>query len=527
MEVLTNKVLAKIQRLRGPRFLPLQPLVIGFVAIVCVALVGSDVLRVSQDRVMAIRDSNRDTGNLARAVDQHADDVFLMADGFLNGFVERIEHDGTGAEALARLNTIIPARLKTLQGVSRVMIVDARGVVLMASAPTSIGLNLADRAYFTFHRDNPSRATHFGHPVRDRTTGEWLIPLTRRLNNPDGSFAGVVGAVLNTDYFQRFYATFDIGQHGSISLALSDGTLLVRRPFESSRIGTDLSNDGLFRAIPRQGPIGSLETYSQTDGLTRFNSYRKLDAYPLVVAVAREKNEVLAPWRARAVSDISADLSLAAVIALFGLVVARQTGITAAARHAAEGAKAELEAANRQLEILATHDVLTGIANRRHFDEMIEAECRRAQRESKSLSLIMIDIDFFKRYNDRYGHLAGDECLRTIASTIGHAIRRAGDTLARYGGEEFAVLLPNTSLAGAVFVAEQIRAAVRALGITHADHPNRTVSVSLGVATLSPDQSPDDLIAAADRMLYAAKENGRDTVRPHPLARQTGVLLAS
>lgn len=530
MKVFTNNILAKIACWRGARRLPLQLLVIGFVALVCLVLVGIDGLRVSQDRAMAIRDSNRDTGNLARAIGQHAEDVFLMADAFLNGIVERVEHDGTGDEALARLRALIPGRLETLQGIRRLTIVDAHGNVVLASSPTSIGLNLADREYFQFHRDNPSRKTHFAHPVRDKVTGEWLIPLTRRLNNPDGSFAGIVGAVLNADYFQRFYATFDIGQHGSIALALSDGTLLVRRPFDESKVGTNLSNASIFQAIQRQGPIGSLETYSQSDGLTRFNSYRKLDSYPLVVAVAREKDEVLAPWRARALSEVGADLGLACVIALFGLIVARQTGITAAARRSAESAKAELEAANRRLAVLATHDVLTGISNRRHFDAMIEAECRRAQRDGKGLSLIMIDIDFFKLYNDRYGHPAGDECLRAIAATIRHAVRRPGDTLARYGGEEFTVLLPNTSLDGAVFVAEQIRAAVRALKIAHADHPKRIVTISLGVATLSPEQDvrrPDDLIEAADRMLYEAKAKGRDTVCPQPAARRNAALLAS
>ncbi|QLE51842.1 PAS domain S-box protein [Nostoc sp. C057] len=175
----------------------------------------------------------------------------------------------------------------------------------------------------------------------------------------------------------------------------------------------------------------------------------------------------------------------------------------------------QLQAANEELQRLATLDGLTQIANRRRFDQYLENEWHRLKREQMPLSLILFDVDFFKRYNDTYGHLAGDDCLRQLGSALKSVIKRPADLVARYGGEEFAVILPNTEIEGAISVAQTIRQAVYDLTIPHAqssvcDH----VTVSLGVASIVPNSetSPQDLINAADKSLYIAKQQGRDRV---------------
>ena len=167
------------------------------------------------------------------------------------------------------------------------------------------------------------------------------------------------------------------------------------------------------------------------------------------------------------------------------------------------------------LERMASIDGLTDIPNRRSFDDTLEKELRRAARNRSSLSLIMMDIDFFKKYNDSYGHAEGDDCLRRVATAIDSCMKRASDFAARYGGEEFAVILPGTSMDEAVHIAEKIRIKVAELNISHAssdvaDH----VSISLGVSSVagSLENSPIYLIKAADTFLYKAKESGRNRV---------------
>ncbi|MGD0721425.1 MAG: PAS domain S-box protein [Roseiarcus sp.] len=173
----------------------------------------------------------------------------------------------------------------------------------------------------------------------------------------------------------------------------------------------------------------------------------------------------------------------------------------------------QLAEATRRLEALAAEDGLTGLANRRAFDEALSRELGRASRDGVALGLIMIDVDRFKAFNDRYGHPAGDDCLRRISAEIRAMIRRPGDIAARYGGEEFAVLLPGADEAGATLVAGRIRRAVQMLAIEHEGGPSPVVSVSAGIAALGRLSSERDaarLLGDADRALYRAKEQGRD-----------------
>lgn len=175
----------------------------------------------------------------------------------------------------------------------------------------------------------------------------------------------------------------------------------------------------------------------------------------------------------------------------------------------------KLQEANALLENLSVLDSLTGIANRRRFDDFLDQEWRRAIREKNHLSLILMDIDYFKAYNDHYGHQSGDECLKLVAINLGKTLMRPTDLIARYGGEEFVAVLPETSSNGALHIASQLHRQVEELHIPHAhstvaDH----VTISLGVSTTLPTQAfpPSILIETADQALYQAKEEGRNRI---------------
>ena len=176
---------------------------------------------------------------------------------------------------------------------------------------------------------------------------------------------------------------------------------------------------------------------------------------------------------------------------------------------------AELREANKRLEELTRSDPLTGLANRRHFDELKEVEFRRAQRLGQPLSVLMCDVDFFKRYNDTYGHALGDQCLQAVAGTLKSVFARAGELVARMGGEEFAVLLPGCDANNARKAAERLRQAMATLAMKHANSPVAAhVTLSIGVAQFDPETTDrfDQLLQRADQALYRAKSQGRDRI---------------
>ncbi|MGE5655599.1 MAG: diguanylate cyclase domain-containing protein [Actinomycetota bacterium] len=175
----------------------------------------------------------------------------------------------------------------------------------------------------------------------------------------------------------------------------------------------------------------------------------------------------------------------------------------------------QLEIANQKLKLLATTDELTGIANRRQFNRALDSEWRRLAREQAALSLVLCDIDFFKIYNDFYGHPAGDTCLKKVANAIASAVQRPADLVARYGGEEFAIILPYTDTLGATLVTENIHHQIAKLQLSHSQSSiSQYVTVSSGIASTIPcsDRSPETLIQWADRALYRAKARGRNRI---------------
>ena len=474
----------------------------AFVVVVCLVILGLEGWRDWSEREQEIARISAETLNLAKSLVQHAEDTFVVADALLVDVVDRVEFDGALPDTLKRLDAFLIERVQSLPRIKSLTVYEDDGFLLTSSLPGHRGkVNVLDQPFFRHHRESSGSDWFLGPLIRDPLGGDWVLTLSRRIDKPDGSFGGVVQASIPPRYFANFFSRFDVGTKGSITLIHMDGTLLTRYPYIERAIGADLSKEPGF--LERKGS-GSYEYVSPIDGVVRMGGYHRNHIFPIGVLSAVGRDEALADWYREFVLRIVVIGFLVATIATLGW------SLSAELRR-----REEVEA---ELSVLAVTDGLTGLANRRMFDKQLEIEWARASRERSPVSLLLVDVDQFKAYNDIYGHQAGDECLRIIAKTIASAARRPGDLAARYGGEELVVLLPDLDEAGAAAVAEDIRAKIETLRVQHeANLPSQILTVSIGSATRIPslDRSrigPTDLITLADAALYRAKQDGRNRV---------------
>ena len=502
--------LQRLDQQRQPIMLRSILLMAGF----CLMLVSLHAWSLWASRQGELQDTAVSTANMARALASHAERSLNTADAVLAELVERAREDGPGRLDGERMHARMEQITRSSAEIQELFVYDADGRRLATSLPTLLPGTNIDREYFRYHMTHTDLGTRVGKPIHSRSSGLLTIPVTRRINRPDGSFGGVAMASLRLDFFGRFYDSFDVGQTGTIILAIDDGTLLYRRPFKPEMVGTSISNGPLMQLYKKSGPVGTAMLTARIDAIERLYSYRHLDGFPLLVATAQSKDEILKEWWV-AVAKMSCVVLFAVGMLAWGMRrMISQLRVREALESELRAARATLELRNVSLRQLAESDALTGLANRRRFEETLASEHERARRSGLPFSLVMLDVDFFKKFNDRYGHVAGDDCLRRVAGAIATGPRRPTDLAARYGGEEFAVILPDTDAEGARAVAEKIRQAVQALGIPHADSPWGDVSISLGVHTCCPaagiDAAPLSCIEAADALLYQAKMNGRN-----------------
>lgn len=488
-------------------------LVILLLSVIGCSLASLTLWKVMASRERALEEINTHGLNLTQALVTYSEGIVRQSSVLLLGLVERLETEGSGPAQIKRLRELVGRQQPLMPQMSGITVYSRDGHWLMSSnRAIPVGANSSDRAYFIHHRDNPSREPFIGLPIRSRANQEWVITISRRFNDDQGEFAGVVAVTLGVENFLRLFGQLDVGQQGAISLTYTDGSLLVRYPFREQDMGRNFSHSPIYAKYLQGQTVGTASFSSSLDGVERLYAFRKSDKLPLVTTVALGKREALAAWQFEAL------LSLLVVCGLLGLTGAIGWLLIGAMRRrdVAEDelrvAQQQLVASNQQLEQLAMHDALTGLANRRSFDETLAQESGRARRSATSLALLMIDIDYFKRYNDHYGHLAGDACLQRVATMLASCTRRPPDLLARYGGEEMAVILPETDSAGAAVVARAMLERLSLEPIAHHDSPFAQVTVSIGIACASgaDADSLQSLVQRADAALYVAKDAGRN-----------------
>lgn len=499
-------------------------LAIALLGVLVCSLLGLDVWQSWTARNQALANARNNALNLARSLAEHASSSVEQADTVLTDLVERVQTDGAEGAQHERLHRIMQAATAAHDQIHGLFIYGPDGSWRVTSNDVDPpGANNADRDYFRYHQAHTGNGPQLGKVITSRSDGALIIPLSRRINGPNGEFAGVALATLEVKYFNDFYKSFDLDRLGVISLTLDDGTLLARRPFEPKLVNTSVAKSRIFTTLLPESSSGAQMFPSIVDGVTRMYGYDKVQAYPLVLIAGQSEQAVLAAWYANLWRTAGFVGLLLVVTLLFGALLLRQLRQTSQT-------EAELRNAHAALEKLAMQDGLTGLGNRRQLELALPHEIGRARRSQRPLGVIMLDIDHFKRYNDRYGHPEGDVCIRSVGQAVLGCVNRSGDLVVRYGGEELLVLLPESDLAGTRWIAQQIVDAVRALAIPHLDNepvPVVTVSAGVYVWQSSEAERPQALVEAADSALYEAKRAGRNRIAIHAASTVTPQQSAS
>lgn len=487
-----------------------------FIIVVACAIIFLDTWQIWNAHQRDLLNAEQASTNLSRSLSQHAQDTILQVDVVLLDMIERLEADGLSQARLPRLQKVMYEQIKELPQLHGGFIYDAQGHWLVtASGLIPPNANNADREYFKYHKTHKDNILLIGKVIRSRSTGDLVIPVSRRINNPDGSFGGVALATVYVSYFQQYYDHFAIGKNTALVLMLANGSILYRRPYDEGAIGRDMSKSLLFTQLLPRAKSGNATFFSYYDKVERIFGYSMLDHYPLVIAAGLSKQEVLRGWRADSIIFATGGMGILIILTLLAWALLRQINFSLRSEKELLIARDLLTALNQQLAVQALHDGLTGLANRRQFDLVLQNEMQRSFRDGTPLGLIILDIDFFKNYNDIYGHVSGDECLKRVGHWLLTLPHRANDLMARYGGEEFAVILPGADSAGALAFATLIVEAMQALRIPHDANPTGAVTLSAGVHAGVPDlprETPASFIRMADAALYNAKSQGKNRV---------------
>nr|WP_084688302.1 diguanylate cyclase [Paraburkholderia oxyphila] len=476
-------------------------LVVGSCALIAIVMVGLCGLVLNQGRLDALshtRDTLRDISLIAQRDIERNFELYELS---LQAVVDGLQQPEVMALPPHLRRQVLFDRAASARYLGSMLVLDAAGnIVIDSGSDTPRAGNFADRPYFIVQRDHPDVGLYISDPYLSRLRGgEPSIALTRRLSHPDGSFAGIVLLTVNLEYFHTLFAGLSLGPHGSMSLIGHNGIMIMRQPYDLRIVGRSIKGASTYRHFLSE-PEGSFSETASIDGTRRLYWFSNFPRYPLIIMVAAADQDIYAAWRRRTLFIGSLMLAFGSAFVALSMLL----GVQLRRRMRAES----------ELQLLARTDGLTGLNNRRSLGEILEQEWRRARRNRSVMSLLFLDIDRFKAYNDTYGHQAGDDALAVVARCISASIRRPADTAARYGGEEFVVVLPETPASGAAEIAERIRSAIAGCEIEHAGSEYGRVTASIGVVSRVPE-TDDDLsaaIKAADEALYQAKTSGRNRV---------------
>jgi len=555
-----NKV--KLKKLLGIRAR------LALLAVILVAPLMLERARSLEDtRARQIAQASEEFSNLARHSADAQREVISSVETILKSAAYIRASAGGIARSCDMMRASLPANLPWIR---TLLIVGGNGRVQCSTTNAFVGLDLSDRDYMKKARE--TRDFVLSDFLFAKPTNSPVVMAAYPVSAINDEADSVILAAVSLDWMSKILGNLSGRPGVSAALIDSTGTIMAAPADQASMIGRSLDNVPLLSAIAEKAltsdaPSDSI-AFLGTDGSTRGLSFIRIPGTDSRLIVSIDEAKVTAAIN-REIRTAYLQLCFVCLFVLLGALIAAEKIIinpievmTGMAKRFGEGdwsarvarsrlpseftplARAfnamaaqlsqrerELVATNDRLTVMASIDMLSGLANRRGFQSRLDFEWMKAQQYNCELSLLMIDVDHFKLYNDTYGHPEGDACLTRLGETLAGI---AADTMGfagRYGGEEFCLLLPNTGPVKALEVGETVRAAILGLGMPHVTSSHEIVTVSVGVAVALPNenQRPGDLIEAADAALYAAKHRGRNTVVEHGFAKlvdEAGMAMA-
>lgn len=446
--------------------------------------------------------SGRNSLNLARAIQSELERSVDLYDLSLKGAIEALKLPGLEEVRPDIRRFVLFDRSVAQPYLGSMFIADAKGNFVDTATGENTGtVNIADRDYFVAQQERNGIGLYLSKPFTSRLRHqETSIALSRRLPDVDGKFAGIVAAVLRMDYFFDLIRRMRLEEDSVITILRADGTILAREPsFDGGGdTGQQLRIDSAMLEAFGHAE-GSFTRASLVDNVRRVYSFVRLKEVPLVVIIGQSVEGILARWWQRVWLFAGIGLILGTSAIALSLLLRREFH--------------RRVAMEEQLVALARADALTGLANRRAFDDCAQQEWARSIRTRLPLSVLMIDIDAFKNFNDRHGHMNGDILLVAVAKMVASRARRPADLAARFGGDEFALILPETPPEAAEAIAQILREQVEVMGREGGSGASHiTLSIGLASAVGTAEQPVGALVNAADAALYEAKRSGRNRV---------------
>lgn len=462
-----------------------------------------------------VHEAEKHAKNQSLSLSRQAQDTFLQVQLTLEELSRNADAIFTDPARFAGPQGLLSLQKARLPQLNGLFVYDAQGRWLATTA-TNVpqNSNNADREYFIWHRNHNDAQLHVGHVIRSRSTDKLIIPVSLRLNDAQGAFRGVALGTISVDFFRHVYRWYELGEGDLLGLLHADGTILYIRPFPDSIINRSIADSPLFTNILKSTRSGTHTWKNRVDGVERIVGYARPERYPLVAVAGYDRHALAQAWLSNNRAIILLNVLLLLMVMLCGILGIRQLQKTVTKHMELLKAQDELTRANHTLQDLALLDSLTGAGNRRHFDIYLEQCLVRSAETGAPVSLIMLDIDYFKNYNDTYGHVAGDECLKKVANILKNLPRRSTDIVARYGGEEFALILPSSGTREAEMLARRALETLRHAALPHeaTKLAEKVVTLSVGISTSEPGSDSVSLKQAADTALYAAKYAGRNRI---------------